>query len=233
MRLAHLLGNVKRWPSHTRYCPLCRRYERGFEPHGVVPRPDARCPHCGALERHRLIWLFMTSRTNLCDGRPKRMLHVAPEQAFEKPMSAVPGLDRLTADLAPGAMVQMDLTDIHYPDATFDVIYCSHVLEHIPDDRRAMREMFRVLKPGGWAILQVPILRDVTFEDPSVTDPAERLRLFGQDDHVRVYGLDYADRLRAAGFRLKVEDFGATLSARRRQLYGLMEGERVYFCEKP
>jgi ubiquinone/menaquinone biosynthesis C-methylase UbiE len=126
----------------------------------------------------------------------------------------------------------MDLTSIPLPAEQFDIIYCSHVFEHIPDDRQAMRELYRVLRKGGWAILQVPVLRDTTFEDPSVTSPAERLRLFGQEDHVRVYGKDYRDRLAAVGFHVTVDDFAATFPAAKRRYFGLMEGEAVHFCRK-
>lgn len=184
-----------------RWCPLCQTSSRRFREFGVVPRPDALCPRCKSLERHRLLWLYLERRTDLFDGRVKKVLHVAPELSLERRLRKRLGGGYLTADLTQRrAMVAMDIENIHLPDATFDVILCSHVLEHVNDDRRAMREFFRVLKPGGWAILLVPITADATFEDPTVTDPAERLRLFGQDDHVRRYGPDYVDRLRQAGF---------------------------------
>ena len=129
------------------------------------------------------------------------VLHVAPEEVFEKLLRHQLGDDYLTADLLnPRAMVKMDITDIRYPDESFDVIYCSHVLEHVPDDRKAMHEFFRVLKPSGWAVLLVPIIGERTFEDSSITDPIQRSKLFGQEDHVRNYGRDYVDRLRGAGF---------------------------------
>ena len=139
------------------------------------------------------------------------MLHVAPEAIFEGLLRMQLGKNYLTADLYnPSAMVKMDITDIRYPDESFDVIYCSHVLEHVPDDKKAMREFRRVLKPSGWAMLLVPIVCEQTFEDPSITDPAKRAKLFGQEDHVRNYGRDYVDRLREAGFEVTVmlpEDF--------------------------
>ena len=178
---------------------------RKFRTFGVVPREDAQCVLCGALERHRFVWLYFGKMTNLFDGTPKRMLHVVPERCFEARLRSRLGQDYITADLlSPRAMVKMDVADIHYPDGHFDVIYCSHVLEHVPDDRRAMREFYRVLKQGGWAILLVPITADRTVEDSSVVDPSERLRVFGQEDHVRQYGADYVDRLREAGFKVKV-----------------------------
>ena len=185
----------------ARHCPICGKSSRAFGDFGAERRKDAQCLYCGSLERHRLIWLYFQRRTDLFDGRLKRMLHVAPETCLEPQLKRAIGSGYLTADLLdPGAMVRMDITDIGYPDGTFDVIYCSHVLEHVDDDRRAMREFRRVLKPEGWAILLVPITVEKTFEDPTITDPARRLELFGQDDHVRRYGPDYLDRLRDAGF---------------------------------
>jgi SAM-dependent methyltransferase len=142
-------------------------------------------------------------------------------------------LDYLSADLEPrNAMIVMDITNIQYPNGTFDVILCSHVLEHVPDDRKALSELFRVLRPGGWAILQVPIVAAATFEDPSVTDPEEREKLFGQHDHVRNYGLDYRDRLADAGFSVTVDGFVRDLDEVETQRLGLMRHEDVYFCRK-
>jgi SAM-dependent methyltransferase len=142
-------------------------------------------------------------------------------------------IDYLSADLfSTTAMVRMDITDINYADGSFDVIYCSHVLEHVSDDMAAMRELYRVLKRGGWAVLQVPISADVTFEDPKVTSPEARERLFGQSDHVRRYGPDYADRLAAAGFSVLVDGFVHELSDQEINRFGLMRNEDVYFCTK-
>jgi SAM-dependent methyltransferase len=189
--------------------------------------------YCGTAERHRLTWVYLQQQTDLFNGGPKSVLHVAPEPFFEDRLRSVLGRDYLTADLLnPRAMVKMDITDIQYPDDTFDVVYCSHVLEHVPDDRKAMRELRRVMKPDGWAILLVPITADATFEDPSITDPQERLRAFGQEDHVRRYGPDYLDRLREAGFDVrvsKVHDFLATDDINK---MGIDTGEEIFFCTK-
>lgn len=227
------LQNLARWPHHTRYCPVCRRYQRGFEPHGVVPRPDARCPDCGALERHRLVWLYLQHRLSFFDGTPRRMLHLAPELALERPLRQVPGLTRVTADLCrTDVMTRLDVTRLPFPDDSFDVIYCSHVLEHVPDDAAAMAELRRVLRPAGWGILQVPVLRDVTDEDPSVVSPEERLRRFGQRDHVRVYGRDYAKRLEVSGFQVQVDDFSRRVAQARPGYFGLDAREDIYLCRK-
>jgi SAM-dependent methyltransferase len=185
----------------ARWCPVCGGHSRRFRQFKQHPNPEAMCIHCGALERHRLLWLYVQSCTDLFNGRPKRVLHVAPEACFSERLRKRLGPGYLTADLSDRrAMVPMDITAIQFPDDTFDVIYCSHVLEHVPDDRQAMREFRRVLKPDGWAILLVPVTTERTFEDPSVTNPADRWRLFGQEDHVRRYGPDYVDRLEEAGF---------------------------------
>jgi SAM-dependent methyltransferase len=186
-------------------CPICESWDRKFGSFGLIPRPNARCPWCNALERHRLVWLFFHRHTDLFAGGQKKMLHFAPEPIFSSRFSQLPNLDYTTADLNdPAVMVKADITNLPFPDETFDVIYCSHVLEHVPDDRKAMRECCRVLKQTGYAIILVPITDTSTFEDPSITDPKEREKLFGQWDHVRRYGPDFVDRLRDAGFDVTI-----------------------------
>jgi SAM-dependent methyltransferase len=150
------------------------------------------------------------------------LLHFAPEAGLERRLRAALGDRYVTTDLEPaGVDLTLDITALDLPDASFDAVVCVHVLEHVPDDAAAMRELHRVLRPGGWGVVQVPILRDVTDEDPAVTDPAERLRRFGQADHVRTYGRDFADRLQAAGFDVDVVRFRDELTARERRRYGL------------
>ncbi|MEK7873336.1 MAG: methyltransferase domain-containing protein, partial [Chloroflexota bacterium] len=147
--------------------------------------------------------------------RNLRVLDVAPLPVLQAKYVKLPNLDYLSVDIAsPIAMVRMDITAIGCPRDQFDCILCYHVLEHVPDDRKALQELFRVLKPGGWAILQSPIdaTRPKTFEDFSVTSPEERERVFGQSDHVRIYGLDYKDRLTSAGFIVRVDDYAKQLS---------------------
>ena len=130
-------------------------------------------------------------------------------------------------------MVKMDITDIQYPDESFDVIYCSHVLEHVVDDRKAMSEFRRVLKSDGWAILLVPITVETTYEDPSIVDPAERLKHFGQDDHVRRYGKDYVERLRAAGFKVSVSNASDLCQEPEVLQMGLTPASgEIFFCTK-
>jgi len=220
--------------GNKRFCPVCGKSSRIFKTAGTTPRQDARCIHCGALERHRFVWLYFLKKTNLFDSIPKKILHVAPEPCFEHKLKDSFGENYITADLQnPHAMVRMDITDIQYPDQYFDVIYCSHVLEHVQDDRKAMREFHRVLKNDGWAILLVPITRDVTYEDPLITEPEARFKAFGQDDHVRRYGFDYVDRLKDAGFEViisKVNDLFNTKDAIRMGLTPAA-GE-IYYCTK-
>jgi SAM-dependent methyltransferase len=230
-----ILRHMK-YAGDERYCPVCNHHSKLFGVvDGVVPREDAQCMYCGALERHRLVWRYLQTQTNLLASHSLKMLHVAPEPFYEEHFIEQLGVNYLTADLYnPGAMVKMDITNIRYPDDSFDVIYCSHVLEHVPDDRKAMSEFYRVLKSGGWAILLVPILREQTFEDPTITDPAERLRVFGQHDHVRIYGQDYVDRLREAGFDVDVEYPDNFMSKEEIVRMGITKAAgEIYLCKKP
>ena len=192
------------------------------------------CVHCESLERHRIFWLYVQSHTDLFDGRPKRVLHVAPEKCFVEPLRERLGEGYLTADLAsPRAAIKMDVMAIPFPDESFDVIYCSHVLEHVPDDRRAMREFHRVLKRDGWAVLLVPIIAKQTIEDPSIVDPQERLRIFGQEDHVRRYGPDYVDRLRDAGFDVAQYGVADLFSADQARRMGIQRYRgRIHHCTR-
>lgn len=217
-----------------RWCPVCKRSSKKFRPAGFIVREDAECVFCSALERHRFVWLYFEKMTNLFDGTPKKMLHVAPESCFEPALKEKLGENYITADLVnPLAMVRMDVTDIQYPDEYFDIIYCNHVLEHVQDDKKAIREFFRVLKKDGWAMLLVPITAKQTVEDPSIVDPMERLRLFGQEDHVRRYGPDYADRLREAGFSVKVSYVSDLFEGKDITHMGLTSASgEIYYCTK-
>jgi len=192
---ARVYAHRVRYTGHDVWCPVCERSARRFASHRG--RPQARCPHCGSLERHRVLWLWLRARV----PAGARVLHVAPEPGLAQRLQEL-SIKYLSVDLdSPHAMKHCDITAIPEPDASFDVVICNHVLEHIADDRTAMRELRRVLRPGGLAVLQHPVEdRPDSFEDASVVDPAERLRVFGQEDHVRIYGWDILDRLREAGF---------------------------------
>ena len=215
-------------------CPCCGGHFRKFLPGGVEPRANAQCPKCGSLERHRLLALYLKNRTDLFSHNLK-VLHFAPEYCFQKIFLSLKNLEYVSADLySPLAMVKMDITNILYEDDSFDVILCSHVLEHVMDDQSAMKELIRVLKPGGWAILQTPIDSHLheTFEDPTIVSDTGRERAFGQSDHVRIYGLDYKDRLEKAGFTVKLDSYATDLDADAIIKFGLMKDEEIYFCTK-
>ncbi len=179
------------------------------------------------------MWVFFYERTGLFDRNTKKMLHISPESMFEDVFKKHPSIDYISGDLnEEKAMTKVDITDIEYPAGTFDVIYASHVLEHVPEDRRAMCEVHRVLSSQGWAILQVPINAEETFGDPSVTDPKERERLFGQRNHVRRYGSDYRDRLEECGFNVTKYPATRVVGESNIKRMGIMENENVYLCKK-
>jgi SAM-dependent methyltransferase len=228
------LGARALYFGKQRYCTVCKSHVRVFKPYGsVVKRQDALCPVCDAVERHRFTWAFFERRTNLFDGKHKRMLHVAPEAAFEKRLRQLPYIAYRTSDPQDdGAELKIDITAIPLPDDSFDVIHCSHVLEHIQEDERAMRELARVLAPGGWATILVPIIAEATFDDPSVTDPKERARLFGQWDHVRAYGKDFAARLAAQGFDVRTVHADELVSGSAEALRLQFKDEQLFFCRK-
>ena len=231
--LRHIKKTAKYY-GRERFCPVCSQYSSKFETFGNVTRSDALCIWCGALERHRLVWLFLQRKTDfLTSKQGLKMLHIAPEACFETRFRLLAGQGYLTADLfAEKVDVKMDITDIGYADETFDAIYCSHVLEHVSDDIKAMTEFRRVLNKGGWAILLVPISAAQTIEDPTITDPKERLKLFGQEDHVRSYGPDYADRLRTAGFEVNCFSPGDFLSESEIVQMGITKAAgEIYFCQ--
>jgi SAM-dependent methyltransferase len=214
------------------YCPCCDTNLRCFIRYGAAG--GSMCPRCDSLDRHRLLWLFLHNRTDIFRDR-LRVLHLAPEFIIEKELRASPNLDYTSADLeSPSAMMSFDITDIPFAECTFDVILCSHVLEHIQDDRKAMSELYRILKPGGWALVLVPLdaERRDTFEDPSVVDSMEREQLFGQFDHVRVYGRDFTDRLVAAGFAVRQEFYAEELGPTVAQHCGLLTELDMFYCTK-
>ena len=187
------------------HCPLCARNYRRFQAAGDPPRENAMCPGCASFERHRLLGIALAKQWQKGGLRAgDRMLHVAPEPILAKKFGQRFG-EYVSIDMdGERAMEAMDVTPLAFADRCFDAIVCNHVLEHVPDDRTAIAELYRVLKPGGWGSIQVPMKGAVTHEDPSVTDPQERRRLYGQDDHVRQYGSDFIDRLRDAGFEVLI-----------------------------
>lgn len=220
-------------PVNSLSCPICETSTAIFLPHGLNRRKNASCPNCFALERHRLAWLFFCRHTDLFKSLPKRFLHFAPESCLARKLQATPGLSYISADLDPElAMLQMDITKINFPDAHFDVIYCSHVLEHVADDRAAMRELRRVLTPAGWAIFMVPIRATATFEDPQIVNPSDRLKAFGQCDHVRKYGPDFQDRLREAGFKVNRVCPSSVVTETEMRMMAINPCDDIFYCTK-
>lgn len=231
-------------------CPICRSHLRILLPFGqkfpvliqnrIIGgsfRPNARCPVCRSLDRERLVYLYLLNKTKIFQEHLK-LLHLAPEKNLSTILKNHSNIDYLTADLNSNkVMVKMDITQIDYPDNSFDAVICNHVLEHVIDDKKAIRELFRVLRPGGWGILQVPISLNLnkTYEDVSVTSPSEREKIFGQSDHVRMYAIDYLDRLRESGFEvspfkwwIQGKEFGNPDNK-----YALLQHEIIIFVNKP
>lgn len=206
-----------------------------FLPYGYEQqRENVLSPSTLSLERHRLLWLYLKENTTFFTA-PHKVLHFAPEQAFYSRFRKLENLDYTTTDLnSPLADVKADICNLPFEDDSFDFILCNHVLEHIPDDEKAMKELYRVLSPNGTAILQIPqdLSREYTFEDDSITDPKERAKIFGQYDHVRVYGRDYFDKLRETGFQVEEVDLTAQMSSELVDRYRLAKGEIIPVAKK-
>ena len=222
-------------------CPLCGCRRRKFLPYGyVTQRENALCPNCLALERHRTLWLWLLRESDIGRGALAlpRLLHVAPEVAlmrkFHKIYAAQPA-DYVTADLeSPLADLHFDIQHIPLEDESFDAVICNHIMEHVEDDRQAMREIKRILRKGGWGVILSPVdmQRETTFEDDTITDEAERTRIFGQYDHRRIYGRDYGKRLEEVGFEVYECDYANLIPAKEKQLYALTD-ELLYIVRKP
>lgn len=216
-------------------CPCCGWRLRAFTAGGTSLRRRhlSYCPRCNSKARHRRIWLFLQERTNLFDGE-LRLFEVSPKFSFARRFVRMRGLDYLGADLVarPHVGLRMDLTSTPIRSETFDALICVHVLEEIADDASAISELYRILRPGGWALVSVPTdMERPTYEDPTITDPKERKRVFGEKAHVRIYGYDLVDRLEAAGFEVEV-DLAKDLDRSVRDRYGLRDDENIFFCRR-
>ncbi|WP_338732892.1 class I SAM-dependent methyltransferase [Mangrovimonas cancribranchiae] len=215
--------------------PIDNKNFKSFLPYGYgKQRPNVLSPSTLSLERHRLLWLYLKNETNFFNEKLK-VLHFAPEQAFYKRFRKLKNLEYTTTDLnSPLADVKADICNLPFEDNSYDVILCNHVLEHIPDDTKAMKELYRVMKPNGWGVFQIPqdLNREVTFEDNSITDKKERDKIFGQYDHVRIYGRDYFDKLRSIGFTVEEVDYTATIMPSEIDKYRLAEGEIIPVVKK-
>lgn len=217
--------------------PIDGKSFRKMLPYGYgKQRGNALSPSTLSLERHRLMWLFLKNETDFFTSTNKlKTLHIAPEQCFWKLFKNQQNLEYITADLeSPIADVKADICHLPFEDNSFDVIFCNHVLEHIPDDTKAMQELFRVLKKGGFGIFQIPqdLSRETTFEDNSIIDKKERAKIFGQYDHVRIYGKDYFDRLRNVGFEVQEIDYTKKIAPENVVRFCLMKGEILPVCFK-
>lgn len=214
------------------HCPVCEKSFRKFLPYGrIKPRENALCPNCLSLERHRLLWLYLQEKTPFFNSK-LQVLHIAPEACFIKRFEKIHGDSYVTADIeSPLAKIKMDIHKIPFSANLFDIVLCNHVLEHVDNDIQAMSEIHRVLKPGGFAILQVPFFNpvpDITFEDSSITDKREREKIFGQDDHIRKYGRDYTRRIKHAGLSPIKDPYVDELEESTRKKFGLVAGEMIY-----
>lgn len=220
-------------------CVCCNATYITFLPAGLQKRANAKCLSCGSLERHRTLWMYLHEQGNIYK-KPLRILHVAPEKIFYNHFTAIPGIEYYPIDLMPDKYaygiktIMMDVTKMAFPDNYFDAVICTHVLEHIREDRKAMKELYRVMKPGGWAILNTPVVMDAesTVEDVNLYDPEKQLELFGQPDHVRVYGKDFLDRLSEAGFHIEVIDYVSKFSHNERFRFGFKRKELIFLGNK-
>lgn len=239
IRLSYIFKYFSRifYKGNNVECPVCERSFRKFLSYGsdVAARDNVLCPYDLTLERHRLMWLYLKNKSDFFTA-PKKVMHIAPEQCFHKTFKKQENLDYTTGDLlSPIADLHFDLHDIPLEDNQYDVVFCNHVLEHVDNDVQCMSELYRIMKPGGWGIMQVPqdLNSEKTYEDPTITDPKEREKHFWQYDHVRLYGLDYPDRLKSVGFEIEVYDYREEFSAEQAARYRLHENEMLYVVKKP
>ena len=217
--------------------PIDGKSFRKFLPYGYgEQRENALSPSTLSLERHRILWLYLQNETDFFSSDKKlKVLHIAPEQCFLDIFRKQKNLEYITSDLeSPIADVKADICDLPFKDNEFDVVFCNHVLEHITDDTKAMQELYRVLNTGGFGIFQIPqdLNREISFEDDTITDRKERAEIFGQYDHVRVYGRDYFDKLRSIGFKVDEVDFTKKIAPEKLERFALMKGEILPVCFK-
>ncbi|MDG2152658.1 MAG: methyltransferase domain-containing protein, partial [Crocinitomicaceae bacterium] len=209
-------------------CPVCERSFSKFLSYGsnVAHRENVLCPYDLTLERHRLMWLYLKRKTAFFSAKNLKVLHIAPEQCFLPHFKKQKNLNYTTADLvSPIADLHFDLHDIPLEDNQYDVVFCNHVMEHVDDPIRCMSELNRVMKPGGWAIMQVPqdMNREVTYEDKSITSPEEREKHFWQKDHVRLFGKDYPNYLEKSGFKVDEFDLNTEFDTTEASKFRLMQ----------
>lgn len=257
--IRNILKLVRYW-GFQYSCPLCNKNFRKFVPNNkrtggqmtiekykivaMGTRANYACPRCGSTDKERLVWLYLTREMKI-SSRHLKILHAAPEIKTRKILSSLPNIEYISGDKFEGdtrysdgrysGAMYLDVTKIPFQNDKFDLIICNHVLEHVPDDRRAVKEMYRVLKPGGRAILQVPVSYQLerTIENKNIVDPTEREKAFGQKDHVRVYSeADYISKLNEAGFKIRPVEQKEFLRPEEIENAGLSRREKVYVAEK-
>lgn len=224
---------LSRHYQFSSHCPCCNHktiYWLDYDNHYRA----SICPHCSSHPRHRLIQLYLQKETDLF-FKPQKLLHVAPEKIFQRKFKKMQHLDYITIDInARGVDYAYNVCALPFASNSFDIVLCNHVLEHVENDKEAIKEIYRVLKPGGWAMLNVPIdtTRSQTFEDSSIISPKDRKHFYWQEDHRRLYGLDYKSKLESAGFQVEVKEFARLQSEFDRQIYNLNIYEDLYIGKK-
>ena len=240
--------NSLKYIGNKYHCPLCHGIFNSFLSaglkHDVIKqkniigagyRENAVCPRCLSYDRERLIYLYLNEYRKYIFHDNVKILHIAPEKNLNKLFSKFKNIDYTSADLNhPSAKVKMDITNIIYEDNVFDVILCNHVLEHVPDDKKAISELYRVMKAGAFGILQVPIsyMIEKTEENLEIDNDKDRIKNYGQEDHVRLYGRDYLDRLKSVGFKVNVIDFASELEVSKVERYSLLKDEKIFLVSK-
>ena len=222
------------YKGNNYYCPICEKSYNRFLPGPDNIRSNSKCPGCSSLERHRLLWLYLTNELKILTLEIN-LLNIAPDYATQTKLRSLTNVNYVSVDLdSPLAMYNEDLTNLSFKDNSFDAILCYHVLEHIEEDLKAIFELHRILKTGGWAIIQTPIDndREKTYEDFTIKSPAERKRIFGQEDHVRIYGRDYFSKLKNGGFNVTGDTFIKKFSESEITKYVLDKNEMIFFCTK-
>jgi SAM-dependent methyltransferase len=233
--------NLQRYAGNNVICPICNSSFRAFAPY--LNRENARCLNCESLERHRLLWKYLQEKTDIFRENKKiKLLHFAPEKMFYNIFSNAGNIIYYPCDISPEHYAysgsvdisKADITNIPFEDNYFDVVFCNHVLEHIPDDRQALSELYRVMNCGAWGIFQVPIdfNREKTYEDITITTSEGREKAFGFADHVRYYGRDYKERLSKTGFKVTEDEYIKSFSPADKLKYGLDSSELIYKCIK-
>jgi SAM-dependent methyltransferase len=226
-----------KYKGNSVFCPCCKSSFREFVPFGNSKRKNARCPKCESLERDRLLWMYFENKTNLYKA-PLKVLHIAPEIVFFNHFKNQKNIDYFPGDiyphLYPKGTKYFNLLEPNLDDNSYDVIICNHVFQYIEDDTKAIQNLYKLMKPGGWGIMQVPIntARTTTYEDNTITDPIEREKAFGLKEHVRYYSYDYADKLRVSRFNVLVDDYTKAFTDAEIYKFGFWKSDAIYYCTK-